>query len=291
MRSAQSERAAGRESAPDGGGAVTDAVLLIGHGSRDERGMRECETLVLAVERTLTGWRAPVIRCFLELRTPGVTDGLAECHRLGARRVAGVPLFLLAGGHVKCDLPRLVAAAQRQYPTMRVTLGDELAARPVLCEIMHRRLRQAGWRDEEREETGIVLAARGNRESEAQMVFAAVAADLQRLTRAKRVWTASLIGAGARLETVLAACRADRRLARVYIVPYVLFDGLILRDLHERVAHVVGAHTGAAPVVTISGHIGPDERLSRDIAAQIAEWLTTYARERDKIWENRLCWT
>ena len=108
---------------------------------------------------------------------------------------------------------------------------------------------------------------------------------------ARRVWTASLVGSGASLETAFAACRADRRLARVYIVPYLLFDGLILRDLYERVAHFAAACPGAAPFVTVCGHIGPDERLGQDIAAQIAERLTTFTRGREEICANRLCWT
>lgn len=128
----------------------------------------------------------------------------------------------------------------------------------------------------------------GSREPEAQTAFAQIAANLLKATRVGQVRPACLIGSGAKLGTVLADCRADRRLTRVYIVPHLLFDGLVPRDRRERVEHWSAVHGRQAPVVTVTGHIWPDQHLSRDIAAQIVDWSTIRTRERDGLCENRL---
>ena len=48
--------------------------------------------------------------------------------KIGSIRV--VPLFLGPGGHVREDLPRLVAAAQAAHPTVRIELEKPIGEQP-----------------------------------------------------------------------------------------------------------------------------------------------------------------
>ena len=51
-----------------------------------------------------------------------------------AQPVRIVPLFLGAGGHVRGDLPRLVAAARKTHPHLKVALEPAIGEQPALIE-------------------------------------------------------------------------------------------------------------------------------------------------------------
>jgi len=63
----------------------------------------------------------PVALAFLELMTPNLAAGVAELVEQGCTAVTVVPLFLGAGGHVRCDLPVLLEAARRSGRRSRST--------------------------------------------------------------------------------------------------------------------------------------------------------------------------
>src|SRR3712207_2007383 len=79
------------------------ALLVVGHGSRDPRGAGEFHELV-----TLVRQRAPNLAVeggFIELSRPPISECVERLAHVGSRRVAAVPLMLLAAGHAKDDIP------------------------------------------------------------------------------------------------------------------------------------------------------------------------------------------
>jgi sirohydrochlorin cobaltochelatase len=95
-----------------------NAVVLFGHGARDPewaRPMQRTRAQLLAL--------APELRvelAFLEFMQPtldSVVDALAAA---GARRIAVVPMFIAQGGHLKSDVPNLVAAARARHPECEI---------------------------------------------------------------------------------------------------------------------------------------------------------------------------
>jgi sirohydrochlorin cobaltochelatase len=82
-------------------------LLLFAHGARDPRWADpfvEVARRVQQRESTLS-----VRLAFLELMEPTLRDAGASLAALGCARVDVVPLFLGAGGHVRADLPALLA--------------------------------------------------------------------------------------------------------------------------------------------------------------------------------------
>ena len=89
-------------------------LLLFAHGARDPNWaipFRAVAERVRAREADLV-----VELAFLEFMTPTLKDAGAALAAAGCTRVDVVPLFLGAGGHVRKDLPELLAALRSSCP-------------------------------------------------------------------------------------------------------------------------------------------------------------------------------
>lgn len=87
--------------------------MLFAHGARDPRWAEPFERLQQRV-RALAP-ETEVRLCYLELMRPDLEQALAELVALGVERIRVVPVFLGQGGHVRRDLPGLIAALQGRF--------------------------------------------------------------------------------------------------------------------------------------------------------------------------------
>jgi len=88
-------------------------LLLFAHGAREPRWAEPFERLQQRV-RALAP-QAEVRLCYLELMHPDLEGAIAELVALGVDSIRIVPVFLGQGGHVRRDLPGLIAAAQGRF--------------------------------------------------------------------------------------------------------------------------------------------------------------------------------
>ena len=89
----------------------THALLLFAHGSSDPGWAEPFLKL-----RTLIRARDPdqiVELAFLERMHPSFDETVAALHASGIRNITVAPIFLALGGHMRNDLPKLVADAQQ----------------------------------------------------------------------------------------------------------------------------------------------------------------------------------
>jgi len=89
-------------------------LLLFAHGSRDPRW---AEPLYRIRDRVAA--RCPATRveiAFLEFMQPALGEAIATLAANGAERVTLVPLFIAQGGHLRSELPALVASACEAHP-------------------------------------------------------------------------------------------------------------------------------------------------------------------------------
>jgi cobalt/nickel transport system ATP-binding protein len=115
-------------------GLDTDqAVVLVGRGSTDPDAC--ADTVKFA--RLLSDGRGlgPVDAAFVAMAQPSIDDALERCRRLGARRVAVVPLFLFSGVLVDriAERARTWAAG---HPEVAVMVGDPLGPHPRLADLV-----------------------------------------------------------------------------------------------------------------------------------------------------------
>lgn len=104
------------------------ALLLVAHGSRLQSSNDEFDALATRVRATLGDDYDQVATAFLELTEPGIDTTLERLVAEGAEYIRVLPCFLLAGTHVRNDLPNLVQAARAQHPEVRIELLSHLAA-------------------------------------------------------------------------------------------------------------------------------------------------------------------
>ncbi len=92
-------------------------LLLFAHGARDPNWALPFEAVAQLVRVGRPG--LPVELAFLEFMSPNLPQAGHRLVALGCNDVAVVPLFLGAGGHVRKDLPVLLADLAHAHP--RVT--------------------------------------------------------------------------------------------------------------------------------------------------------------------------
>jgi sirohydrochlorin cobaltochelatase len=109
-------------------------LLLFAHGARDPQWARPFEA-VAARCRAQQG-DARVALAFLEFMAPDLVAGGNTLVAAGCTAVDVVPLFLGAGGHVRKDLPLLLARLQEAHPTVRFCLRPAVGEAPALVEAM-----------------------------------------------------------------------------------------------------------------------------------------------------------
>lgn len=98
------------------------ALILLAHGSTDPRWAEPFEAIVARV-----AGRAPDVAvrlAYLEKMSPDLERAAEDARAGGAEELVIVPLFLAQGGHVRADIPRLVARVQARHPELRIDVRD-----------------------------------------------------------------------------------------------------------------------------------------------------------------------
>jgi sirohydrochlorin ferrochelatase len=149
------------------------ALVAVAHGSADPRAAAAIGELVPLVARRAAdrGLSVPDLRvAYLGHAAPSVPQVVRT---FGPdTQVTVLPLLLTAAYHSKTDIPRVLARAGKQ-----VTYGAPLGPHPLLLRALERRLPEAAFEDPA--ETGVVLAAAGSSDPEANATIARLAAQWQ----------------------------------------------------------------------------------------------------------------
>lgn len=108
---------------------MKQGIVLFAHGSRDPEWSRPFERIAASLAEKLPA--VCVGLAFLE-HGPSLEETIAALVGKGAGAIRVVPLFLGQGGHVKEDLPRLLAACER--PGVRLVLDKPIGEQPQVIE-------------------------------------------------------------------------------------------------------------------------------------------------------------
>jgi sirohydrochlorin ferrochelatase len=211
---------------PDG------SLVVVAHGSADPRAAAVITDLMaVAGERAAArGLLLPEVRtAYLGHAAPSLPQVMGAIGRFGAARVTVLPLLLTAAYHSKTDIPRVLA---REFPRLQVSYGATLGPHPLLLSALERRLAEADPLGPAglagRARTGVVLAAAGSTDPEANATIVGLAAQWQ----ARAGWfavrpagaAADPAGAPTPAEAVTGLLRAGA--GRVLVASYLLAPGL-----------------------------------------------------------------
>jgi len=96
------------------------ALILFAHGARDPEWAKPFEKI-----RDLVRARRPqlvVELAYLELMTPRLDEAMERIAGSGVADVTVAPLFMAQGGHMKDDVPQLLAQARSRHPDVEIRL-------------------------------------------------------------------------------------------------------------------------------------------------------------------------
>jgi sirohydrochlorin cobaltochelatase len=204
---------------------------------------------------------------FIELSRPPISECVDRLDEGGARRVAAVPLMLLAAGHAKDDIPATLVREKMSHPEMDFQYGRALGIRPELLELMDERVSSV-VPEEEKGETAVLVVGRGSSDPDAN-------SDLSKVARL--FWEGRPYGMveGAYVSmtppTVAEGLERCRKLGarRVVVFSYFLFTGV----LEERIRLQSEEYAAENPDVEVryAGYFGPHERISDLLIERYAE--------------------
>jgi sirohydrochlorin cobaltochelatase len=103
---------------------MSAAIVLFAHGARDPEWAQPFEKMRARIQSRLPD--TPVVLAFLELMQPTLADAVSRLDEQGARHVTLIPMFLARGGHLKHDLPKLIAHIQEQHPKLSLHLSPAI---------------------------------------------------------------------------------------------------------------------------------------------------------------------
>ena len=113
----------------------TAAVVLLAHGARDPRWGEPFLRIAEEVRRDAPDLKVEL--AYLEHLPPSLEEAARGLAKSGVRTIRVVPLFFGRGGHLREDVPRLVAtiASQLADVSIEVTLpaGDDPAVQRCLA--------------------------------------------------------------------------------------------------------------------------------------------------------------
>src|SRR5581483_11687219 len=152
----------------------TQAVLLMGHGTRDLDGAAQFVDLLSAVRAAAGGVR--VEAGFLEFggpMLPFIRDAVDGLVADGVRELLAVPVLLHDANHTNADMPREARDAQARHPALRLVMSDALGISDALLDIVEGRFRDARLQllDHEDAGTAMLLVGRGTSDAGANSDF------------------------------------------------------------------------------------------------------------------------
>ncbi|HEY0807203.1 MAG TPA: sirohydrochlorin chelatase, partial [Pseudonocardiaceae bacterium] len=220
-------------------------LLLVGHGTVDERGVAEFTAFTDRMRRTMAG--IDVAGGFIELASPSVNEAWRELAARGHPVFAAVPLVLVAAGHAKGDIPAALEREVRRQPGTNYRFGRPLGPHPTLLALLADRIAAVAPETD----TAVVLVGRGSTDPDANAEVSKVARLLQETTGFDFVETAFVslarpnVTEGLRRAVLLGA-------RRIVVAPYFLFDGV----LPQRVVTQARGFTAPGVEVLVAGYLG-----------------------------------
>jgi len=215
--------------------AISPAILLCGHGTRDPDGVAQFEAFAAALRARHPG--RTIAHGYLELSRPSFAEAVGALYRDGVREIHAAPVLLLTAGHAKRDIPDSLNALQEQHAGLSIRMGRPLGVSPgvieTACHLAEHAAAQAG--PVVPAETCLVVVGRGTSDPDAN----GDAAKLARIVSERLGYGFATVGYIAVTRPTLGdALALVERLPfpHVVVLPLVLFDGL----LHKGIAREVG---------------------------------------------------
>jgi len=118
--------------------ATRRALLIVGHGSRNDQANGELVRFAAEIASARDGWL--VSHAFMELAEPGFEQAIEALVEAGASEILVHLHFLAAGYHVREDVPKRVTSVRQRHPGLHIETTDPIGHDSRLAEIVLERM-------------------------------------------------------------------------------------------------------------------------------------------------------
>jgi sirohydrochlorin ferrochelatase len=206
------------------------AILYIGHGTRSNKGAEEAKSFL---QRVMLRMTVPIQEIsFLELTEPSIEAGFRRCVERGATEITVVPIFLLAAGHIKEDIPTALSSLQVSYPNVQVNVRNPFGVKDKILDSISELVRTTVGAVTAQD--SILIVGRGSSDPSIHTSFKMIAEGLQERLNTDQVSVCYLAATEPRLQEGLEAI-SETTVGRVIVIPYLLFSGLLLSEVDQNV--------------------------------------------------------
>ncbi|MGN7175244.1 sirohydrochlorin chelatase [Cytobacillus sp. SAFR-174] len=225
------------------------AVLYIGHGTRSKKGAAEANLFIESVMKKVD---APIQKiCFLELTEPDIETGFEYCVRKGASEIVIVPLFLLAAGHIKKDIPEELAPLIEKYHGIIVKMADPFGVQDTILDAIAELVTADAQPISPLD--SVLIVGRGSSDPSILRAFDSIKTGISKRLRVKNVQVCYLAAAAPSFQDGLDSI-CQKASGNVIVIPYLLFSGLLLSEVVREVNKKVKAGCSVTLTDTLGKH-------------------------------------
>ncbi len=113
---------------------MTTAIILFAHGARDPEWAGPLRRVQAAIRQQ--AGNTPVELAFLEFMAPTLAACAATLVADGASNILVVPMFIAQGGHLKRDVPEMMALLRSTHPEARFSLAGAIGENEAVIRAM-----------------------------------------------------------------------------------------------------------------------------------------------------------
>ncbi|HLG22814.1 MAG TPA: sirohydrochlorin chelatase [Candidatus Manganitrophaceae bacterium] len=227
----------------------TDAVILLGHGSRDRTAIEEFDQFI-AFFKKWSGLKR-VYPGYLELADPLIPAAIDRAAAGGAKRIWAYPLFIFPGRHVLEDLPHLLTEGQAKHPEVEIYFGEPLNLNPKLPALAKIRIDPS--QDREPHKTALLVVGRGTLEPKAIAATERFADQLKPTLPYPHAVHCFAEVVPPYIPDGFARC-VELGAASVVVFPCLLFTGIILKRIQKQVETIREKHPDLS--IRTAGYFG-----------------------------------
>lgn len=198
------------------------AIVVIGHGSRRESSNKEFEGFVSEFAKRHT--QNHIVFAYLELAEPNLKEVLRSLCASHSKIVL-LPLLLFAAGHVKKDLPAIVTEISAEFPEGKIILSEPLGVDERLASVIARDIPEGAQ---------VLLVGRGTKDPKARADFFELLGLFAQAHGDVEVKSAFMAMAQPTVSEALAGIATDSP-SKLFVIPYLLFGGVLVEKLTEEV--------------------------------------------------------
>ena len=113
---------------------MTTAIILFAHGARDPEWANPLRRVQAAIRQRAGS--VPVELAFLEFMTPTLPECVAALVAGGVSNILVLPMFIAQGGHLKRDVPEMLALLRSTHTEVRFSLAGAIGENEIVVQAM-----------------------------------------------------------------------------------------------------------------------------------------------------------